>query len=177
MALLRTLPAARVGAIKRFQCAALAACLVLLATDGRAHQERVTPIVSIPSQEPAGARPPGLHACPVETMSCYPGCAQIGETYACGAQLIALAGSLAAAIIAVADAEGVSVEDFCKNNTILCSKGGVQNKANEYVRDARLKPDPCEWLQEQYDGATGAEREKIRIAQKYLGCRNKQKRK
>lgn len=91
--------------------------------------------------------------------------------------MIALAGSLAAAIIAVAESEGMSVEDFCKNNSILCSKGGVQNKENEYVRDARLKPDPCEWLQEQYDGATGTEREKIRIAQKYLGCRNKQKRK
>jgi hypothetical protein len=97
--------------------------------------------------------------------------------YACGAHLIALAGSLAAAIILVAEAEGMSVEDFCKNQTILCSKGGVQNKENEYVREARKRPDPCEWLQEQYDEATGSERDKIRMAQKHLGCRNKQKRK
>jgi hypothetical protein len=81
------------------------------------------------------------------------------------------------AIIAVAEAEDTSVEDFCKKYTVLCAKGGVQNKENEYVRDARLRPDPCEWLQEQYDVADGSEREKVRIAQKYLGCRNKQKRK
>ncbi|MGZ3460267.1 MAG: hypothetical protein ACXU86_17395, partial [Archangium sp.] len=81
------------------------------------------------------------------------------------------------AIIAVAESEDMSVEDFCKKYTVLCSKGGVQNKENEFVREARLRLDPCEWLQEQYDVATEGEREKIRIAQKYLGCRNKQKRK
>jgi hypothetical protein len=91
--------------------------------------------------------------------------------------LVALAGGLAAAIIAVAESEGLSVEDFCKNQTVLCSKGGVQNKENEYVREARKRPDPCEWLQEQYDGAAGEEREKIQLAQKFLRCRNKQKRK
>lgn len=45
------------------------------------------------------------------------------------------------------------------------------------IREARLRSDPCGWLQEQYEGAEGSEREKIRLAQKYLGCRNKQKRK
>jgi hypothetical protein len=119
----------------------------------------------------------GHAACPSETMSCYPGCAQVGEIYACGAQLIAVAGGLAGAIIAVAEADGMSVDDFCKKHTILCSKGGVQNKENEYVRDARLRPDPCAWLQARYEESTGSEREKVRIAQKFLGCRNKQKRK
>jgi hypothetical protein len=119
----------------------------------------------------------GHAACPSETMSCYPGCAQVGEIYACGAQLIAVVGGLAAAIIAVAEADGMSIEDFCKKHTILCSKGGVQNKENEYVRDARLRPDPCAWLQARYEESTGDEREKVRLAQKFLGCRNKQKRK
>jgi len=110
-------------------------------------------------------------------MSCYPGCVQVGELYACGAQLIILAGGLTAAIIVVAEAEDTSVDNFCKKHTALCAKGGVQNKENEYVRDARLRADPCGWLQEQYAGADASEREKIRLAQKFLGCRNKQKRK
>ncbi|WP_169800780.1 hypothetical protein [Archangium gephyra] len=156
---------------------ALAMILVVLGVEGRAHQEQSVPGVSNPDHEPAAARPAGLHACPVETMSCYPGCAQVGELYACGAQLIVLAGGLTAALIAVAESEDTSVDDFCKKHTALCAKGGVQNKENEYVRDARLRADPCGWLQEQYAGADASEREKIRLAQKFLGCRNKQKRK
>ena len=52
------------------------------------------------------------------------------------------------------------------------AKGGKQNLENEYSREARLQPDPCDWLKQQYDGARSAvERNKIKQAQKQFGCR------
>jgi uncharacterized protein RhaS with RHS repeats len=52
------------------------------------------------------------------------------------------------------------------------AKGGRQRLDNEWSRQARLQPDPCGWLQNQYDHASdSATRMKIKIAQKVLGCR------
>ncbi|AHG22827.1 hypothetical protein Z042_14735 [Chania multitudinisentens RB-25] len=52
------------------------------------------------------------------------------------------------------------------------AKGGKQNKDNEWSREARLEPDPCAWLRQQYDAAKNSViREKIKTAQKALGCR------
>lgn len=111
-------------------------------------------------------------------MSCYPGCASVGGTYACGQQLVELAGSLASAIEVLATAEGLSLEDFCKKNEALCAKGGKQNIDNEYVEKARLLSkgvDPCDWLRSQYTEATArgdmAAKQKIKRAQKALDCR------
>lgn len=111
-------------------------------------------------------------------MSCYPGCAVVGDTYACGAGLVTLAGSLGAAIEAIALYEGLTMEDFCTKYEVLCAKGGKQNYANEYVRQARELPkgtDPCAWLRDLKQdasarGDTEAE-QKIKLAQKVLGCR------
>lgn len=129
----------------------------------------------LPSPRP---RTRGLHACPVETMSCYPGCAVVGDTYACGKTLIELTGSLAGAIEAVARADGLSLEDFCGKYEVLCAKGGKQNFDNEYVRQAKDLPrdlDPCEWLRSLQKTASArddaVEVQKIKLAQKVLGCR------
>ncbi len=123
-------------------------------------------------------QPHGFHACPVETMSCYPGCASVGGTYACGKALIELAGSLAAAIEAIARSEGMTLEDFCEKHEILCAKGGKKNLDNEYVREAKELPkgvDPCEWLRGVYTEAIACgdtvEGLKIKQAQKAMGCR------
>lgn len=128
-----------------------------------------------PSSEP---RPGGLHACPVETMSCYPGCAVVGDTYACGPGLVTLAGGLAAAIEAIALYEGMTLEDFCTKYEVLCAKGGKQNIDNEFVDQAKVLPkgvDPCEWLRGLQNDASSrddtAEVQKIKKAQKALGCR------
>lgn len=128
-----------------------------------------------PSSEP---RPGGLHACPVETMSCYPGCAVVGDTYACGAGLVTLAGGLAAAIEAIALYEGMTLEDFCAKYEVLCAKGGKKNIDNEYVRQAKELPkgtDPCKWLRGLQEDASvrgdTIEEQKIKQAQKALGCR------
>jgi hypothetical protein len=52
------------------------------------------------------------------------------------------------------------------------AKGGKQNLENEYTREARLQPDPCDWLRQQYDKACdSAARQKIKQAQKFLECR------
>jgi RHS repeat-associated protein len=52
------------------------------------------------------------------------------------------------------------------------AKGGRQRLDNEWSRDARLQPDPCAWLREQYDKAKDStNRMKIKTAQKVLGCR------
>ena len=52
------------------------------------------------------------------------------------------------------------------------AKGGNQNKDNEYSREARKQPDPCGWLRQQYQAETNSsERNKIKTAQKVLGCR------
>jgi len=52
------------------------------------------------------------------------------------------------------------------------SKGGDQNKENEWSRAARLQPAPCKWLDEQYKSAQSSEdKQKIKTAQKVLGCR------
>lgn len=123
-------------------------------------------------------RPPGVHACPVETMSCYPGCAVVGGTYSCGRELVHLVGSIAAAIEAIARTEGVPLEDFCEKHEALCAKGGKQRIDNEYVEKARLLPkgvDPCQWLKSQYAEATTrgdtVAKLKLKMAQKALGCR------
>lgn len=124
------------------------------------------------------SRPGGLHACPVETMSCYPGCAVVGDTYACGAGLITLAGGLGAAIEAVALYEGMTLEDFCTKFEVLCAKGGKKNIDNEYVRQVKALPkgtDPCTWLRGLQKDASARddseEVQKIKAAQKALGCR------
>ncbi len=54
---------------------------------------------------------------------------------------------------------------------VCMARGGKKNIENEYSREARLQPDPCAWLKAQYDNASGAERLKIKAAQKSLGCR------
>lgn len=122
--------------------------------------------------------PRGLHACPVESMSCYPGCASVGDTYACGKTLIEITGSLGGAIEAIALYEGLSLEDFCGKYEVLCAKGGKQNIDNEFVEKAKALPkgvDPCEWLRGlQQDAAARddtAQVQKIKKAQKALGCR------
>jgi uncharacterized protein RhaS with RHS repeats len=52
------------------------------------------------------------------------------------------------------------------------AKGGTQNIENEWSRAARLQPDPCRWLREQYEKAgDSATRQKIKTAQKVLRCR------
>lgn len=67
---------------------------------------------------------------------------------------------------------GSSFEDFLYYMAQL----GKQNKANEYTREARLQPDPCAWLREQYQKASNsADKRKIETAQKEFGCRNIQK--
>jgi hypothetical protein len=111
-------------------------------------------------------------------MSCYPGCAVVGDTYACGKTLIEIAGGLAAAIEAVALAEGLSLEDFCGKYEVLCAKGGKKNIDNEYVRKVKDLPkgtDPCEWLRSLQKDASvrddTVEVDKIKKAQKALGCR------
>ncbi|PTL79667.1 polymorphic toxin type 34 domain-containing protein [Vitiosangium sp. GDMCC 1.1324] len=128
-----------------------------------------------PSSDP---QPRGLHACPSETMSCYPGCAVVGDTYACGQTLITITGSLAAAIEAIALHEGLSMEDFCEKYEVLCAKGGKKNIDNEYVREAKELPkgaDPCEFLRGLQNAAAASgdtvEEQKIKQAQKALGCR------
>ncbi|WP_414164423.1 hypothetical protein ACMGGS_22315 [Superficieibacter sp. BNK-5] len=53
------------------------------------------------------------------------------------------------------------------------AKGGVQNKDNEYSREARNHPDPCQWLKDMYDSATcNTERLKIKTVPKALKCRH-----
>ena len=52
------------------------------------------------------------------------------------------------------------------------AKGGNQNKDNEWSREARQHPDPCAWLRQQYSQAKDSvTRQKIKTAQKVLGCR------
>jgi RHS repeat-associated protein len=55
------------------------------------------------------------------------------------------------------------------------AKGGEQNKANEWSRAAQQEPDPCDWLKRQYNdpNTSSADRQKIKTAQKVLGCRRR----
>ena len=138
-----------------------------------------------PSNRAAQSKRPDLpqvsrraQACPSESMSCHPGCANVGDVHACGQTLVDLAGNLEKAIELIASQEGLSLEDFCKKHDVLCAKGGKQNIDNEYVQQARLLPkgvDPCEWLKEKYREASKADKkeelQKIKRAQKALGCR------
>jgi RHS repeat-associated protein len=66
------------------------------------------------------------------------------------------------------------------DNIMQMAKGGSQNIENEYSREARKQPDPCDWLAKQYAAArssgNSAAAQKIIKAQKALGCRNTQKR-
>jgi hypothetical protein len=59
------------------------------------------------------------------------------------------------------------------DHILLMAKGATQNKENEYSREARAHPDPCKWLEEQYNstGCSSENRQKIKMAQKVLGCR------
>lgn len=66
--------------------------------------------------------PPIAQVCPTESMSCYPGCATVGDSYGCGAQLILLAGGLAAATLVLAKTEGMPLQDFCNKYGVLCAK-------------------------------------------------------
>jgi hypothetical protein len=56
------------------------------------------------------------------------------------------------------------------------AKGGKQNIANEYSREARLQPDPCAWLRALYRAARArgdtATAQKIKTAQKDHDCRD-----
>jgi len=62
--------------------------------------------------------------------------------------------------------------DIVPTAPVEMAKGGAQNKANEYSRAAQIYPDPCAWLRQQYDQASSnIERQKIKTAQKQLGCR------
>ncbi len=71
-------------------------------------------------------------------------------------------------------------KDICDVDygTVLeMSKGGKQNKGNEWSRAARQEQpnDPCSWLQGAYNdpSTTAADRQKIKTAQKFLGCRRR----
>jgi len=61
-------------------------------------------------------------ACPSPEMSCYPGCAMVGDTLACGNALVLMAGSLAASLIYLAAEETISLQDFCGKYGTLCMK-------------------------------------------------------
>jgi RHS repeat-associated protein len=60
-------------------------------------------------------------------------------------------------------------------NALPMAKGGKQEIENEYVREAKNHPDPCEWLRAEYELArqsrNSAAQQKIVKAQKYFGCR------
>jgi hypothetical protein len=77
---------------------------------------------------------------------------------------------------AIGDQVGDAISDYI----MLMAKGGSQNIENEYSREARNQPDPCDWLAKQYTAARSsgdtAAAQKIIKAQKALGCRNTQKR-
>jgi RHS repeat-associated protein len=63
---------------------------------------------------------------------------------------------------------GNSLEDLL----IMMAQRGQQNIDNEFSRQARLQPDPCGWLRQQYSQAQDPiTRLKIKAAQKFLGCR------
>jgi RHS repeat-associated protein len=52
------------------------------------------------------------------------------------------------------------------------AKGGKQRYDNEYTEQAKQQANPCEWLRVQYNSTkNSAERKKITLAQKYLGCK------
>lgn len=79
---------------------------------------------------------------------------------------------------AIGTVVGDVVSDFANNvssawdNIYQMAKGGNQNKDNEWSRPARLQPDPCAWLRDQYQKAgDSVTKQKIKTAQKVLGCR------
>jgi hypothetical protein len=52
------------------------------------------------------------------------------------------------------------------------AKGGKQNIENEWSREARQHPNPCDWLEQEYNRESDSEiRKKIKKAQKAVGCR------
>lgn len=64
---------------------------------------------------------------------------------------------------------GESLEDLL---IMMAQRGANQNLENEFSRQARLQPDPCGWLRQQYSQAQDSlTRLKIKAAQKFLGCR------
>jgi hypothetical protein len=71
-------------------------------------------------------------ACPSEQMSCFPGCAFVGDAYACGTELLLLAGGLAATLIYVAAAEALTLEDFCGKYGALCMKARPKAQPRRY---------------------------------------------
>lgn len=71
---------------------------------------------------------------------------------------------------------GAALIDGPDDQILLMAKGGRQNIENEYSREARKQPDPCDWLRRQYETARSKRdsvaAKKIQEAQKALGCRN-----
>lgn len=65
---------------------------------------------------------PIAEVCPTAEMSCYPGCALVGDTLACGPALVLMAGSLAASLVYLAAEEAISLQDFCGKYGTLCAK-------------------------------------------------------
>lgn len=100
-----------------------------------------------------------------------------GEAAAGGCAVDIETGCVASALIAVGGlglliAGKYVVDHLCPNQPLYMSKGGTQNKSGEYSRAAQQQPDPCAWLREQYNSASSSiERNKIKAAQKVLGCR------
>jgi RHS repeat-associated protein len=89
-----------------------------------------------------------------------------GEAVA-GGGMLAFCTTNPVGIIVCGAAAVITIGTIC-----YMAKGGKQNIENEYSRKARNQPDPCTWLQSQYDSATSSdERQKLKMAQKALGCR------
>ena len=79
--------------------------------------------------------------CPSPSMSCYPGCATVGESFACGNQLVLLAGGLAAALLYIAAAESLTLPDFCNKYGTLCAKAHSKAEPKRYADQ-----EPCLFL-------------------------------
>jgi len=78
--------------------------------------------------------------------------------------------SCAAAVAGGALVTGIAY--FCGADILEMAKGGKQNIDNEWSRNARQQPDPCDWLKKELKNATDSvTKRKIKAAQKALGCR------
>jgi RHS repeat-associated protein len=104
----------------------------------------------------------------------------IGEAVIAAALLDAFWAALDVAVVSTVVATAIPPYVALTTETSTAckmSKGGKQNKENEFVRAARQQPpniDPCDWLRAQYQIAQDSvTRMKIKLAQKVLGCRHK----
>ncbi|MGQ0801823.1 MAG: RHS repeat domain-containing protein [Pseudomarimonas sp.] len=91
---------------------------------------------------------------------------------------VAISGFFATkAVVDAAQTTPSSPDATCDENSMCMAKGGEQNKANEYSRAAAMEPDPCSWLRAKYDSARASRdtvaQQKIKLAQKFLGCRHR----